>query len=836
MELTISDIQKRFDGQKVYLTADGSISVLMENGLGLQIMMVEEFEESLKFSVRIGRLNDQGTVFGKYQNSIISLNRKIADNFTLNHEIFHFFREMGVITDYYAKVLQSEFERLEKADKLAFQPDKNDEENLASTFAQVLDEREKYRGSLIGRIIQKATDFVDGMLHAGEMTIRKMAREVESGKIFSRKPDIQSQPVAIPQYEKATAEWYSQMRNVLEQKLSSGPAETVKSQVQAWARKGRFKKEELEWSGLLDWLDTQKKVVKQDVLDYLDRNRVQIEVVEKGKTKEQSLIDAAKQRGDWIEYDRLCQIYSEPEPQRPTKFSEYQEPGGSNYKEILVTLPPSGPDLFDTMSREQLGFWYEEKVGYNILDESPEMTTAELRSTVREYATEAGIQTNQYSTSHFPDDPNVLVHVRMNERTNSNGERILFLEEVQSDWHQEGRKKGYRSEKNIAEYRKRNNEAVTALSKIGLDPSPYDLGWVLSEGNEGDVRAEKSRADRQAALERIFGKEWVDGTKALMNKSLFSDIPDAPFKKSWPILAIKKIVRYAAENGFDSIAWTTGETQAARYDLSKQVSAIEYSNWGDGTISYRVEGYDGKEIYEGRNETETQIEKVVGKEIVQKMMNNEGKTVQMSVDETGKKLSGLDLKVGGEGLKAFYDQILPAEVNKFFNKKAWGGAKVEQVNFRKFDVGLSKQKGGGYVIADIRGAIDQTVYKTKEDAQPALKAYKGDLPAWALPITPQMRQKALREGMPMFLIVDNQPQSNGTTAYDLKMDLMTEFNIEPNTYEEGQLEDMILKETGFEGQNIVPENPISISTEKEVEVINALVSQKDSCEPIGPRM
>jgi hypothetical protein len=84
---------------------------------------------------------------------------------------------------------------------------------------------------------------------------------------------------------------------------------------------------------------------------------------------------------------------------------------------------------------------------------------------------------------------------------------------------------------------------------------------------------------------------------------------------------------------------------------------------------------------------------------------------------------------------------------------------VEQVNFRQFDIGLSKQKGGGYVIADIRGAIDQTVYKTKKEAQVALKAYKGDLSAWALSITPQMRQKALREGMPMFL-ADKKPLFN----------------------------------------------------------------------------
>ena len=42
-------------------------------------------------------------------------------------------------------------------------------------------------------------------------------------------------------------------------------------------------------------------------------------------------------------------------------------------------------------------------------------------------------------------------------------------------------------------------------------------------------------------------------------------VPDAPFKKSWPELALKHAVRYAAENGFDRVAWTTGEQQFQRY-------------------------------------------------------------------------------------------------------------------------------------------------------------------------------------------------------------------------------------------------------------------------------
>ena len=37
------------------------------------------------------------------------------------------------------------------------------------------------------------------------------------------------------------------------------------------------------------------------------------------------------------------------------------------------------------------------------------------------------------------------------------------------------------------------------------------------------------------------------------------------------------MLRYAAENGYDKIAWTTGEQQAERYDLSKKVHSIDYN-------------------------------------------------------------------------------------------------------------------------------------------------------------------------------------------------------------------------------------------------------------------
>lgn len=83
-------------------------------------------------------------------------------------------------------------------------------------------------------------------------------------------------------------------------------------------------------------------------------------------------------------------------PTGKAKFASYKVEGGENYREILLTLPKAGPDKFV-------------------------------------YA------------SHFS-QPNVVAHVRLTDRVDSQGRKTLFVEELQSDWHQQGRERGYKGD------------------------------------------------------------------------------------------------------------------------------------------------------------------------------------------------------------------------------------------------------------------------------------------------------------------------------------------------------------------------------------------------------
>src|SRR3972149_5064732 len=157
--------------------------------------------------------------------------------------------------------------------------------------------------------------------------------------------------------------------------------------------------------------------------------------------------------------------------------------------------------------------------------------------------------------------------------------------------------------------------------------------------------------------------------------------------KRGAMLAFKHALRYAVEQGVDVVSWDTGETQAARYDLSKQVDRITYfknktgSPYGaDGTYNIHVyaKGQDEARAIERPGLSVAQVEELIGKDAAKKVVENAGTDSDAQwysrfAYHFAGNLSGLNLKVGGNALKTFYDSILPNLINRYVKK--WG-AKV----------------------------------------------------------------------------------------------------------------------------------------------------------------
>jgi ribosomal protein S18 acetylase RimI-like enzyme len=156
-----------------------------------------------------------------------------------------------------------------------------------------------------------------------------------------------------------------------------------------------------------------------------------------------------------------------------------------------------------------------------------------------------------------------------------------------------------------------------------------------------------------------------------------------PYKGTdmWVGVAFRRILKLASDEGYSGIAFATGQQSADMYSLSNQVDKIEIEVFGEGRVL---------EIFQKNNRKDTLVvnkegivisatddtysgkkaEDVLGKELTKKIL-------ETTEDTT---LEGEGLEFGGEGMKTFYDKIVPKVVKKEaqrFDKNA----KLETVDF-----------------------------------------------------------------------------------------------------------------------------------------------------------
>ena len=390
-----------------------------------------------------------------------------------------------------------------------------------------------------------------------------------------------------------------------------------------------------------------------------------------------------------------------------TKYGEWALPGGNNYREVLLNLPRRG--LTD-QQREQL-MWYEADMRRGkVLGSEKQKRYEELKA--RQKA-----EGQDYHSSHWQEHPNVLAHLRLSDRTGPNGEKILHVDEVQSDWHQQGRKEGY----NDASGKLALNQEVERLAaKYGISPNePNKLSKLRSVVDSDEL-----------------------GNLMDLNKSANTGVPDAPFKKNWHELALKHVLGEAARGGYDGIAITPGDVQAKRYDLSKHINKIDVGMDESGEYSVVAEDKNGREVMNQLVPAE-KLADHVGKEMADKIVNK-----IKSPDEVPTTFSGLDLKVGGEGMRGFYDKMIPAFLNKIGKPH---GAQVGTID-------VKTPKGQELTsVEDIANGLGMTMeeYVNHPDFHQLEKQYwqmqkNATTPLHYFPITDSLRQQVKTEGLPQY--------------------------------------------------------------------------------------
>jgi hypothetical protein len=389
---------------------------------------------------------------------------------------------------------------------------------------------------------------------------------------------LENASYSLPRIDAQRDWYYSQLSNAvtkLPAKVANGNSAAV--WLQANAANLGVKKDELEWSGVLDWLRIKGKqpVNSEDIQVFLRDNGVRVQeqtlgdsdkyVVREAGNEESKYFDSEDEATEYIDemvdasvadqsesswndddwdYARSQEkerfITYEPGEWRGTaKYGQYTLPGGQNYREVLLTLPSKGND--------------------------------------------------GYTSSHWEQE-NVLAHIRLNDRQDADGNKVLFVEEVQSD--------------------------------AGQDKRKGKTTW---------------------------NAPFINNTEGWLN------------------LALKRVIAIAAEGDYDKVAFVNGEQSADRYDLSKQVQQVMAKKEGDEFIIF-VRDSAGKNHNMGIRSA-NELPDVVGKELAEKITSQKK---EMDIYE------GLDLKVGGEGMKAFYDSIVPNTVKALLKKL--GGGQMESID------------------------------------------------------------------------------------------------------------------------------------------------------------
>jgi N12 class adenine-specific DNA methylase len=602
---------------------------------------------------------------------------------------------------------------------------------------------------------------------ADPATLHRLARD--GLQAMARQGMGQGMAPAFSQ-QAAGPKWFSSLDRAIEGlSMGAAPAQGWRDSIKGLVAKGAVKADEVEWTGLNEWLDMQQgKVPKAAVLEFLQANGVQVTetVLEDGGMSDlppgwqlRQTLQEDDTEAAWVLVDEDNEVRGEGETsaeamadgwdadaktENPTKYANYTLPGGTNYREVLLMLPDGRKPAPAQMERPKVVDRGPNEYGrgqFDVVSDGEVLETHQTWSAAQDHALrveqEENISRNiawqksqpaTYKSGHW-DQPNILAHIRVNDRTDADGKRVLFVEEIQSDWAQQGKKDGFADGGSPEAGMKTIYRVVGRNGQQYIAPDSRELAQAYIDGYDERTRA-------------FLSIEPMEVRRAPPKPG----IPRAPFvgkTDAWVALALKRVVKMAVDGGYDRVAFVTGEQSADRYDLSKQIDRI------DAMQRKSINGLWDVDIATSRGQdirrdglTASELEDLVGKEMAQRIID--------ATTEPGKRarFSGLDLKVGGEGMKAFYDKIVPTVAKDVLRKV--GGGVLETVT-------MTPQYGNRWKATAFDGSV--RFFSTNEaahdwldrvhDSNGGVEGEQTQLTQPGFTITEAMRTKAAG-GMPMF--------------------------------------------------------------------------------------
>ena len=381
--------------------------------------------------------------------------------------------------------------------------------------------------------------------------------------------------------------FYSQMGKVVEgMKQEKFGASSVISML-----RGRgVKAEEIRWSGIQAFLDGKKSVTKAELLEFIQGSMLHIdEKLLDGTEKRAELPDNYRLEESENEMgDPMLNLYIDGELVDTFELmadDSIQSTGDSNIWAM------DEADLTGQILNYYAGVSYDDAYG---IQQGPRWGGYKLGggSNYRELLFKMpGVSlSNGAMEAHWGKDASgVLAHARMQD-FDVNGKKMLFIEEIQSDWHNAGHKHGYMDGTSAAQYEELKDRVDIARSAVADAYTEYSRiegelsDLIINFRSKDDAAIEKWNRDVDAAKERTekarlahvqARHEYAELSTEL--QKLGGKVPDAPFKDNYHEFVLKRLIRMAAEEGYDSIGWTTADIQSQRWsDDFAEGYRIEY--------------------------------------------------------------------------------------------------------------------------------------------------------------------------------------------------------------------------------------------------------------------
>ena len=311
------------------------------------------------------------------------------------------------------------------------------------------------------------------------------------------------------------------------------PANEWAKRITAWGDKSPHVRDENKWNGIDTWLESRgtEKVKRGEVLDFLEMSKGKWAEWEQvaGKTLPMDYsVRKDFESGEWyVENDqgdvlgdisfktREEAVEYSGKVETTDQWASHNIPGGipGTAKVWTLSLPTEDPLSPYRVERDTLRQqWNEDR-----------LTTVEYQAKIDELDLRtAFVVRDHYAAPHFPGKPNVVLHVRTEERLDAEGKKGVVMETAQSDWHQK------------------------------RPDIPKEIA-ALYQKERGKLTPEEDRILEDFELKQ-------GGYK------IGSRVPPAPFESTWPEVAIKHLLDLAAKDPtIGWVGWPSGKVQNERW-------------------------------------------------------------------------------------------------------------------------------------------------------------------------------------------------------------------------------------------------------------------------------